>query len=59
MKICILACHVMGRTNNGSNTIYLKRFLSNLPPSDNEYTILAGKEGINILKPLYHNGRKK
>ena len=53
MKICILACHVMGRTNNGSNTIYLKRFLSNLPPSDNEYTILAGKEGINILKPLY------
>lgn len=43
----------MGRTNNGSNTIYLKRFLSNLPPSNNEYTILAGKEGINILKPLY------
>lgn len=55
MKICILACNVLERTKNGSNTIYLKRFLSNLPQSDNEYTILAGKEGINILKPLFPN----
>ena len=55
MKICILACNVLEHTKNGSNTIYLKRFLSNLPPSNNEYTILTGKEGINILKPLYPN----
>ena len=54
MKILVVALNVANHSRNGSNTVYLKRFLSCLKPEENQnYTLLVCREGLDILRPLF------
>ena len=56
MNILVVAINVSFQTKNGSNTVYLERFLSRLTLEDiPNYTILVSKEGNEILYPLFPN----
>lgn len=54
MNNLVVAVNVSNESRNGSNTVYLERFLSCLKPEEiPNYTILVCKEGYEILYPLF------
>lgn len=54
MNILVVAINVSNQSRNGSNTVYLERFLSCLKSEEiPNYTILVTKEGYEILYPLF------
>lgn len=56
MNNLVVAVNVSNESRNGSNTVYLERFLSCIKPVEvPNYTILVCKEGYDILHSLFPN----